>query len=228
MKKTIFLSILLGILGLAAGAGLLLAALTYGWLPGVRASISFVPTASAAVGEETPGPAQPDLSDQSVLVERALETARLIRDRDWAALADAVHPEEGVTFTPYSSVEDRDLNFTPDQVAAFGSDPGTYLWGYTDGSGFPLELTPAEYFDRYVFNTDYTQAPYLAVNRVISRGNALENVADAYPDASFVEFFFPGLVAVNDGFDWCALKLVFRPWEGQLMLVGVIHSEWTI
>ena len=63
---------------------------------------------------------------------------------------------------------------------------------------------------------------------VISSGNSLENVSKAYPSASFVEFYYPGLEEANEGFDWCALKLVLEPYEGNLMLVGVIHSQWTI
>lgn len=233
MKRTVLSHVLLFLLGVLLGAVLLLLTLTRGWLPNTRVTI-VTGTSSSSVNTITSGPAparQDRAAEQSghaALVSRAMAVAGYIRDSAWSSLAGTVHPEKGVTFTPYSAVDPNDMCFTPEEVAAFGSDTRTYHWGYADGSGAPLTLTPADYFARYVFNTDYTLAPYLGVNRVISSGNAVENVADAYPDGSFVEFFYSGLDQANEGFDWCGLKLVFEPWEGQLMLVGVIHSEWTI
>ena len=60
------------------------------------------------------------------------------------------------------------------------------------------------------------------------QGNALENVLTAYPDDHFVEYHFPGLDESREGFDWCSLKVVLAPCEGDWHLVGLIHSEWTI
>lgn len=84
-----------------------------------------------------------------------------------------------------------------------------YTWGVSDGLGSLIELTPAEYFSTYVFNTDYTQAPEIGVDRILQSGNALENLTEAYPGCRFVEFHFPGLDPANAGLDWCSLKLVF-------------------
>lgn len=234
MKRRLLIPILLLALGLVLGGALVLLGLTRGWLsntrmgpsvaaPGVVGGAKAASSAPVALAED-PG----RLKGNGPLVVRALEVAGSIRDGDWAALAGAVHPEKGVTFTPYSSVSDSDLCFTAKEVAAFGGDGKTYLWGSYDGSGAPMSLTVGEYFAKFVNNADYTCAPFLAVNRVMSCGNAVENVADAYPEAEFVELYYNGLNEVNEGFDWCALKLVFEPVDGELMLVGVIHSEWTI
>lgn len=235
MRRPVISRVLLFVLGLALGGVLVFLALTGGWLPntwvtgvtvisgtGVSPANNSAASAPAALSEP-PGPV-----GNEVLVGRALEVAGYIRDRNWAALAGAVHPDRGVTFTPYSSVSDSDLCFTPEKVAAFGGDSKVYLWGSYDGSGAPMSLTVEEYFAQFVGNADYTRAPLLAVDRVISSGNAVENVADAYPDARFVELYYSGLDEAQEGFDWCALKLVFEPVDGTLMLVGIIHSEWTI
>lgn len=98
----------------------------------------------------------------------------------------------------------------------------------SDGLGSLIELTPAEYFSTYVFNTDYTQAPEIGVDRILQSGNALENLTEAYPGCRFVEFHFPGLDPANAGLDWCSLKLVFSPSDSCWQLVGIIHSQWTI
>ena len=232
MKKAVLCSVLFLLVGLLAGAGLLFATLTQGWLPNTQvtittgrssSSVSTVVTSSPAEGE-----ASEDLTDHAVILSRAMEIAGYFKSEDWSSLAGCVHPEKEVAFTPYSTVSDQDLSFSAIEVSAFATDQTRYLWGYADGSGEPLELTPLDYIARFVYNADYTQAPLLAVNQVISSGNSLENVSKAYPSASFVEFYYPGLEESNEGFDWCALKLVLEPYEGNLMLVGVIHSQWTI
>lgn len=232
MKRTVGGHILSFALGLILGGVLLLLALTRGWLPNTQVTITTTPGSGRVktiVSNKPAAMSAPEAPDDNeALIRRALDTARCLRDQDWSALASCVHPDKGVTFTPYSSVSDSDLCFTAGEVAAFGSDTKTYLWGSYDGSGAPMNLTPAEYFSKYVTNTDYTKAPLLAVDRVISSGNAVENVSDAYPDAHFVELYYSGLDPAQEGFDWCALKLVFEAVDDRLMLVGIIHSEWTI
>lgn len=233
MKRPVLSHILSFALGLILGGVLLFLTLTRGWLPNTRVTITTGASASSVntivsnvpvPASNAPGPS----NDNRALIQRALDVARCLQDRDWAALAGCVHPDKGVTFTPYSSVSDSDLCFTAEEVAAFGNDTKTYLWGSYDGSGAPMNLTVAEYFPAFVTNVDYTQAPMLAVDQVISYGNAVENVSDAYPDAHFVELYYSGLDPANEGFDWCALKLVFEQADSRLMLVGIIHSEWTI
>jgi len=232
MRRSVISCVLLFVLGFALGGLLLFLALTGGWLPNTFVTVipgtGVNPARSADASEPVALAEAQEPAGNEALVARALEVAGYIRDRNWAALAGTVHPDRGVTFTPYSSVSDRDLCFTPAEVAAFGGDSKIYLWGSYDGSGAPLSLTVEEYFTQFVGNADYTRAPLLAVDRVISSGNAVENVADAYPDARFVELYYSGLDEAKEGFDWCALKLVFEPVDGALMLVGVIHSEWTI
>lgn len=232
MRRSVISCILLFVLGLVLGGVLVFLALTRGWLPDTWANATSGPAVSPANSTDISEPVAlseaPEPAGNEALVDRALEVAGYIRDQDWAALAGTVHPDKGVTFTPYSSVSDSDLCFTSAEVAAFGSDSKVYLWGSYDGSGAPMSLTVEEYFPQFVNNTDYTCAPFLAVDRVISSGNAVENVADAYPDARFVELYYSGLDEAQEGFDWCALKLVFEPVDGVPMLVGIIHSEWTI
>lgn len=179
-------------------------------------------SAADAAGGFTP-------SDNFPLLNSACAVVRAIQERDYDTLAAFVHPEEGVTFTPYSTVNrDVDLRFTADQVRKFATDQTIYTWGVSDGLGSLIELTPADYFSTYVFNTDYTQAPEIGVDRILQSGNALENLTEAYPGCRFVEFHFPSLDPANAGLDWCSLKLVFSSSESCWQLVGIIHSQWTI
>lgn len=192
-----------------------------------------------------PGASQPEgsgVSSSSAAAEQPLDPEgnfpllgaacmvnRLIQRQDWAALAAYVHPERGVTFTPYSTVEpETDLCFTADQIKNLAQDQNIYTWGFEDGRGDPIQMTLTQYFERYVYDRDYTQATEIGVDRIITGGNALENLVEAYPDCRFVDFCLPSADPVNDGLDWSSLKLVFQVKGEHWYLVGIVHGEWTI
>ena len=177
-------------------------------------------------GQETPAL---DPEDNFALLHAAGLACEAISRRDFTALASYVHPDRGVTFTPYSTVDfDTDLTFTADQIRALEQDQTTYVWGLEDGRGLPIQMTMAQYLDRYVWDADYTRAPELGIDQIITGGNALENLAEAYEGCRFVDFCYPSADPVNDGLDWSSLKLVFQAGEHSWYLVGIVHGEWTI
>lgn len=152
-----------------------------------------------------------------------------MRSGDFAAVAAWADPEQGVTFTPYSTVDfSHDRTVTAEELEQFPSDTAVYDWGVYDGSGEPIQLTCGEYWDKFVWNVDYTAAPTVTVDGMAGSGSAIENVTEAYPDASFVEYHFDQLDPQYGGLDWCSLKLVFVSRDGAWKLVGIIHSQWTI
>ena len=170
-----------------------------------------------------------DLEDNFPLLGSACSVNRAIQQNDWGTMAAYVHPSLGVTFTPYSTVEpESDLNFTAEQIKNLAQDQNVYTWGFEDGRGNPIQMTILQYFERYVYDRDYTQVPEIGIDRIMTGGNALENLAEAYPGCRFVDFSSPSADPVNDGLDWSSLKLVFLPEGEHWYLVGVVHGEWTI
>lgn len=194
-----------------------------------------LPTTLPVEGSPSLSPPSPiqspdlDVEDNTVLLERAGAAVSALKDKDYAALSALVHPTRGLVLTPYSTVDlEANLNFTAAQVAALAGDGGRYVWGVSDGKGDPIEMTMSEYFARYVYNADFANAPVIGVDQVLGSGNALENVKEVFPEARFVEYYFPGLNPEHNGFDWCGLKLVFEPYLNEYRLIAIIHSEWTI
>ncbi len=163
--------------------------------------------------------------DTLTLLESALETAKALRDGDFALLSSYIHPTEGVTFTPNCTV-DRAVNqtFTAGQIAKAGSSAEAYVWGTATDTAAPISLTFSDYLSGYVWDEDYLAAPRISVDSTSVTGNALENLTDAYPDCRYVEFYFPGADAQMD---WSALRLVYQQLDSRWYLVGVIHSEWS-
>lgn len=186
------------------------------------------PTAPAVTATLSPAlQAKAPHSGNAALLLRAVEVLDALKISDFKALASIVAPE-GLTLTPLSTVDrDADLTFTPREVSGIATNSKHYVWGTVSGTAAPIELTPLDYFQQYVYNADYSTAPSIGVDQVLCVGNALENVKETYPDCHFVEFHFPGIDPKKEGFDWCSLKVVFRTIDETPMLVGLIHSEWT-
>ena len=228
MKRSALLCVLALLLGIAAG--LLLNFSQLGGHGLLASPAATAPSNLALLPAQAAG-ASGDPDTNAPLLEAGNTVLEALKKDDIQTLSTLVDPEHGVTFTPYSTVDHHsDLNFSADQLSEAGASGTRYVWGYTQGKGDPITMTLPEYLDTYVFNIDYTQAPIIGVDSVLSSGNSLENVQDAYPGDRFLEYYYPGQDPEVGGLDWCALKLVFRDTDGHgsYRLVGVIHSEWTI
>ncbi len=167
---------------------------------------------------------------QEQLVDLAYQVAGYIQNRDYNALSQVAHPEYGVLFSPYATINVSTAQwFTASEIQNFGSNTNTYIWGTTAGSGEAIELTVSAYFDQYVSSgRDFTQAPVVGVNYIVRSGNALENVTEVFPEAQFVDFYFPPSDVENASTDWDVLRLVFELSGDQYYLSAIVHNEWTI
>lgn len=153
----------------------------------------------------------------------------LMKDKNFSEFSKYVHEEKGVRFTPYSSVDKKvDRCLSASEISGFSDDSEKHMWGYFDGSGFDMSLTNMEYWDQFVWNTDYTAAEDVNINKIVQTGNSIENLTEEYPDASFTEYHFSQLDPKNEGMDWCSLRLVFEDYKGEWKLVAIIHAQWTI
>lgn len=189
--------------------------------PRPAAAESASASAPAGASSEESGDAELESAADALLADMAAG--------DFEAVSAWADPRRGVTFTPYSTVNPQaDYTATAEELAQFSADPAVHTWGIYDGSGEPIRMTAAEYWARFVWNTDYTKAPDVSVNTAAQSGNSPENAADAYPDAQFVEYHFSSLDPQYGGADWCALKLVFVRQNGAWKLRGIIHSEMTL
>ena len=111
------------------------------WDPDAHAapgSMLHAPAGSAVSGSSSASaaPVQAlDTQDNFPLLDTAFYLLHTIKDRDYEALASLVHPERGVTFTPYSTVDfSTDLTFTPEQIRNLAEDDTVYTWGITDST----------------------------------------------------------------------------------------------
>ena len=145
-------------------------------------------------------------------------------------IANYVHPQKGLRFSPYSYVElvdDRVL--MPADFEGLQADPKAYMWGFEDGIGDPIFLSFEHYYQRYIYNKDYAKEAQIAYNAILGQGNTINNRKKIYPQAIFVEYYISGTKQFGE-MDWGSLTLVFEESKASQawFLVGIIHGEWTI
>jgi len=148
--------------------------------------------------------------------------------KDLARIADFVHPEMGVRFSPYATIRQDHLVFSADDLPGLFSSNRVYRWGYYDGSGEAIELTFVEYYNEFIYTAKFANSEEVALNMRIGQGNTLNNIQDFYPESDFVEYHFTGFEAQFAGMDWQSLRLVFIEEGGVHYLVAIVHDQWTI
>ena len=165
-------------------------------------------------------------ASEEYILNLAVSTLFLLKNEDWGALGAMVHPEQGLTFSPFGYVDkDAAIRLGAGDVKALGFDEEVRIWGIFEGSGDPIEYTFVEYYERFIFNRDFTKEPQVAVDRII-RTTMMDNLEILGNGASFAEFHMPGSGPEED-FNWASLRLVLAPYDGDLYLVGIVHDEWT-
>ncbi|NLT95156.1 MAG: hypothetical protein GXW85_06410 [Clostridia bacterium] len=171
---------------------------------------------------------KPEIAEE-IIKDTAEKVIRALHDKNMKSLADFVHPAKGLRFTPYTHVSlENDLVFTKDEIENFLKDDKEYLWGFYDGTGFEIKLTPAGYYEEFIYSEDFVNAEEIGYNTVLSTGNMQENQFEAYENPIVVEYYFPGFNPEYQGMDWKSLRLVFEEHEKKWFLVGIIHNQWTI
>ena len=186
--------------------------------------------------------------------EAANDIIAALKRRDMAAVAQWAHPW-GVRFSPSVFVNpETDQVWSAAELPAWFEDRTPRVWGSAEswrnykqrGSSSPtyslIRLTPTEYFERYIFDRDYSQGATIRIidNQVfppVERG-ILEsygnNLAGLYPTATQVVFYFqrtPEQAAQDDKSmrpDLDVLRLVFVG-DGQsaresVRLLAIVHD----
>ncbi|MED1564204.1 hypothetical protein AJ85_11750 [Alkalihalobacillus alcalophilus ATCC 27647 = CGMCC 1.3604] len=181
---------------------------------------------SGSQTEAEEGP--PSVKENVTVEERAQTILEALREEDFEQVAEYVHSEKGVTFSPYAYVESEHQMFDQENLKNWKNDQSIYTWGTFDGSGYAIEVTPIEYYEQFIYDKDFASAEEVHQDEAIQpRGNSLHNAKEFYPDARFIEFHVPGSEEYG-GMDWGSLIIAFEEMDGALYLIAIIHDQWTI
>jgi len=162
------------------------------------------------------------------LEKRAEKAIKAIEGKNMEVLADLVHPVKGVRFTPYTFVNGgRNIFFYAKDLPGAMGDNTVHRWGEHDGTGEPIFLTFAQYYEEFVYDHDYANAEEILWNEHMEHGSMIDNASEAYPGSQIVEYHFHGFDEQYDGMDWSSLRLVWEEFDGSWYLVGIIHDQWS-
>ncbi len=171
-------------------------------------------------------PASPVQEDDTILIKAlSKEILTSLKNKDFETFADYFNPVEGVRFSPYAYIDTiNNIRLNAENFKEGIKTNKKFTWGYSDGSGDPIQLTIPDYFKKFVYNKDFLNVEKSSVDKMIGSGNSLNNLEVIYPHAHFTESFDPG----SHEMAWSVLRLVFKKESGKFYLVGVVHDQWTI
>lgn len=164
----------------------------------------------------------------SLLKKTTIEILDAAGKNDFAKLAEYIHPDSSLIFSPYGFVRKDRIQLTKADFIRVSNKDTLIKWGLYDGSGDTIKLTPKNYFAKFAYNRNYLSAEKLSINEKLSSGNSKDNLQEIFPNADFTESYFSGFDPKLNGLDWASLKLIFREHDGKYLLVGWINDRWTI
>lgn len=189
------------------------------------------PAATASPEVSTSASAAPASAGQirQQVEAAAAKAVTALKEQDWAALALAAHPDKGVRISPYVHVDTKqDVVLTREAIKQLQKDKTVRTWGTYDGSGEPIKLTFAEFYEKFLYNHDYAKPEKSSYDEPIGKGNTSNNIKEVYPANHFVEYYFSGFDPKVQGIDWASLTLVFEEKGGVWYLAGLVRNQWTI
>ena len=167
----------------------------------------------------------------SVLLKLTDNILATLKNKNYSAFANYIHPQIGIRFSPYAYVDTiRDIRFTRQKFIneVTGSEQDMIVWGEFTGTGDPITMRLDNYLKRFVYDVDFVKPEKRSVNEFLGSGNSLNNLDSVYKDCDFTESYFSGFEKKYEGMDWKTLRLVFKERNKKFFLVGIIHDEWTI
>jgi len=171
----------------------------------------------------------PTVNKDSLILVLTNQILTSIKAKDFKKFSEFIHPVFGVRFSPYAFIDtSTNIKLTTVTFMEQINKQTKLVWGSFDGSGEIIQLTIEEYFNRFVYNADFINAEKKSINKMIGRGNTINNLESIYNGCDYTESYFSGFDEKFEGMDWCCLRLVFKKYNDKYYLVGIVHDQWTI
>lgn len=169
------------------------------------------------------------VSVQSIVMKKAYLVLNALGEQEMDEVSRYVHPKQGVLFSPSGTVDrNRAQVLMPSQVKELFRVPNQKQleWGTDAGKGEPIRLTPKAYFEKYVYDVEFSETEFVTYDGIYRETNRNHTIDEAFPNSHYVEFFVPGSEEER-GMGWKSLKLVFSEHNNDHYLVGIVHDQWS-
>lgn len=167
------------------------------------------------------------------IIEHADSIFNLLAENNMKELSSHVHPEKGILIAPFLQVKSNFISenhepliFKAEEIPLLLQDTTVYRWGDHAASGLPIEMTPADFFDRYLYTKAQPDTFFVNQQNLSGPEFFTETIRDVFPGAHMVQYSFYETVE-GDDLSWMQLTLIFEEYQGEWKLVGMLHNEWT-
>ncbi len=151
-----------------------------------------------------------------------------LANKEMESVASIVDEEKGLLFSPYLYIHEDALVFSKKEVETFFERKDVLNWGHYDGSGFLIELTTEEYYEKFIYSRNFLEHDEVVKNKIVERGNIIDNFDEVFEEYQFVEYFIEGTEEFS-GMDWESLYFVFDTSDDtNPKLIAIVHNQWTI
>ncbi len=178
-----------------------------------------------------------NLTTEEMVKNRSEEVLKAINEKDINKFKSLIHPTKGVRFSKDGVVYlETDKKLTTSEIESLVISNKVILWGYSDGSGFPINKTFIEYFSQYS-NPNYLEAPEVSYDNTLRAGaNTTNNIKEKYQNNHFISYHYPYTSTYKNDkgeevvqpMSWTTLNLVFEEYQDRYYLVGIVRDNWTI
>ncbi len=101
----------------------------------------------------------PVLNKDSLLRETGKHILTTLKNKDYIKLASFFADDVSVRFSPYGYIDTvTNRHFNKQEFDSLIKNNNVILWGSYDGSGDAMNLTPKQYFEKFVYNADFLNA----------------------------------------------------------------------
>lgn len=143
-----------------------------------------------------------------------------LKAKNMNRIAGFAHPNKGVRFSPYGYIGKNDLVFKIKELKTLWRSKKVYLWGEYDESEQPIKMTFAKYYQSFIYDYDFAKPDKINYNLKQNNGIMINNIAEFYPRAIEVEYFFEG----TDKRMYGSLRLVYEKQGAKWYLVGIVRD----
>lgn len=165
-----------------------------------------------------------DLSDFNVVSKQVIES---VKGKNMENLSKFIW-KNWVILSPYNNINSGDIKLSKNEIEIWFSNQNIYnRWDY-DGSWEPIKLNLEDYFNTFVYDVDFANAPEKILNESMQRWNTINNIQDFYTGSQTIEYYFPWFDPQYEWIDWKSLTLIFERTWGNRYLIWISHWQRTI
>jgi hypothetical protein len=130
-------------------------------------------------------------TEKAQVLAKSKQVLVALINKDAKTLATHVHPAKGVRFSPYGNIDtQKDLTFRR-KGCRENLHASRLRLGTSRRFGRRHQTRFRRLLQKFVYDKDFARAPAVGYNRVVKQGNAIVNVAEAYPNGNSSNIIFP-------------------------------------